>query len=248
MSSRILLIDDNTDFTGSISDLLILNDYEVDVAENGSEALKKIWMKSYDLLLLDINMPTMNGKAFIEELQRQNYELPVIVISGVDVNELKNYFFEKGAISFLKKPFSNQTLISLIENTLRFTKKIIINSEKKKPGFGIETFVPDYESLSLGDQDFINQLLKHINEYMLSNQFSVKFIADKMGYSSRQFNRKIKKFFDRTAHDLLSEFRFKMIHTLIRMNNMSLQEVSEKMGFSSTSYFKKLYSKYVNDE
>lgn len=243
---KILIIDDNVDFVDSIADLLSTQNYVTDYALNGKEALNKIWLTSYDLILLDINMPEMSGKGFVESLNSQNYSIPIIVISGMDLNEIKNYFYEQGAISFLKKPFSNETLLKLVESTLKFTQKYTLHSNKEQQITSIESYVPNYHKLDLNEREFINQLLILINEYMLNNQFSVKFISGKMDYSRRQFNRKVKKYFDKTPHDVLSELRFNMIHNLITNNNITLEEVSKKLGFSSKYYFNKLYQKYVN--
>ena len=242
---EILIIDDNTDFVESIAEILQLENYKTDVAHNGREALKKIWLTPYDLILLDINMPEMGGKEFVELLNKKHYAVPIIVISGMDLNEIKNYFYEQGAISFLKKPFKQETLLSLVNNTIKFTQKFNIRSSQSSAGDLIERFVTDFSNLTPQEREFIDQLLRKINDEMLNNQFSVKFIADEMGYSSRQFNRKVKKHFNKTPHDVLSELRFNMIHNLITSNSLTLDEASEKLGFSSTYYFNKVYNKYV---
>ncbi len=243
---KILIIDDNSDFAESLAEILELESYSTDIALNGREALKKIWLTSYDLVLLDINMPEMGGKEFVQLLNQKHYSIPIIVISGMDLNEIKNYFYEQGAISFLKKPFKQETLLSLVKNTIKFTEKFKIRSNNNGTSVSIEKFVPNFDNLNPQEREFIHQLLRKINDEMLSNQFSVKFIADEMGYSSRQFNRKVKKYFNQTPHEVLSELRFNMIQNLISNNSLTLDEVSEKLGFSSTYYFNKVYKKYVH--
>lgn len=244
---EILIIDDNQDFAESTAEILEMENYKTDVALNGREALKKIWLRTYDLILLDINMPEMGGKEFVELLNKKHYAVPIIVISGMDLNEIKNYFYEQGAISFLKKSFKQETLLSLVNNTIKFTQKFKIRSNQGNASYLIEKFVPDFNDLNPQEREFIDQLLREINDEMLNNQFSVKFISDKMEYSNRQFNRKVKKYFSKTPHELLSELRFKMIHNLIISNNLTLEEASEKLGYSSTYYFNKVYKKYVEN-
>lgn len=246
MSSKVLIIDDNADFAESIADVLGMDGYKPEIAPNGKEALKKIWLNNYDLVLLDINMPEMSGKGFIQKLNQNKYSMPIIMVSGMDINEIKNYFYEQGAISYLKKPFSNDTLRSLVKSTLKLTQKISIEKKSGKLGVSIGDYIQNYPTLDVDEKEFIDDLLKLINKHMLSNQFSVKFIAQKMNYSRRQFNRKVKKYFNKTPHDILSILRFKMIHNLIVTNDLSLSEVSNKLGFSSSYYFKKLYNKYIN--
>ena len=243
--AEILIIDDNPDFAESVSEILNLESYTTDVALNGREALKKIWLTAYDLILLDINMPEMGGKEFVQLLNEKHYAVPIIVISGMDLDEIKNYFYEQGAISFLKKPFKQETLLSLVNNTIKFTQKFKIRSSQGNAGKLVERFIPNFKELAPQDREFIDQLLRKINDEMLNNQFSVKFISSEMAYSSRQFNRKVKKYFNKTPHDVLSELRFNVIDNLITSNSMTLDEASEKLGFSSTYYFNKVYNKYV---
>ncbi|MDR9408286.1 MAG: response regulator [Balneolaceae bacterium] len=246
MSHKILIIDDNVNFAESIADLLGMHGYTSETAPNGKEALKKIWLKKYDIILLDINMPEMSGKGFIQKINQRKYSMPIIVVSGMDINEIKNYFYEQGAISYLKKPFNNDTLITLVKNTLKLTQKISIEKKSADRGVSINNLVQDYQNLGLDDKQFIDNLLKMVNKHMLNNQFSVKFISEELGYSTRQLNRKVKKYFNKTPHDVLSMLRFKMIHNLIVTNDLSLSEVSEKLGFSSSYYLKKIYTKYIN--
>ena len=246
MSDKILVIDDNIDFAESIADLLEMDGYTSEIASNGNEALKKVWLNDYDLILLDINMPQLSGKGFIQEINHYKYSIPIIVVSGMDINEIKNYFYEKGAISYLKKPFSNNTLRNLVKNTLKLTQKISIKKKSSDLGFSIYELIQDYHTLGVQDQEFIDNLIKVVSKNILNNQFSVKFISGKLSYSRRQFSRKVKKYFNKTPHEVLSILRFNMIHNLISTNDLSLSEVSEKSGFSSYYYFKKLYEKYLN--
>ncbi|MDR9416283.1 MAG: response regulator [Gracilimonas sp.] len=244
---KILIIDDNIDFSESIADVLQAEKYKTDIALNGKEALEKIWLNSYDLILLDINMPEMSGKGFVENLNQHHYSVPIIVISGMDINEIKNYFYEQGAISFLKKPFKNETLISLVKNTLKFTQKFKIETKDDQKLNSLGKFVPNYEELDLQEKEFVNKLIMLINKHMLNNQFSVKLIASKMDYSKRQLNRKIKKYFDKTPHEVLSGVRLNMIHNLITNNKITLEEASKQLGYSSSYYFIKVYKKYVKN-
>lgn len=248
MSSSILIVDDNEDFSDSISDVLKEKGYQTDIASNGNIALKKIWANNYDLVLLDIHMPELSGKGFIQNMNLNEYSIPIIVVSGMDVNETKNYFYEQGTISFLKKPFSNETLLSLIKNTLKLSQKITFTKENGGTGLSTIGLVPNYYELFVEEQEFIDSLIKAANKHVLNSQYSVEYIANSLKYSRRQLNRKIKKYFNRTPHDLLSEIRFITIHNLVSTNNLSFSEISEKLGFSSNYYFKRSYDRFVKEK
>jgi DNA-binding NtrC family response regulator len=245
MRKRILIIDDSSDFAGSVSDTLKSQGYDTEIAQDGNEGIRKTMLNTYDLILLDINMPQMGGRGFIQKFQNNKQFTPVVVVSGMDVNDVKNYFFEHGAISYLNKPFTKEALVSLVKNTLKLTHQFSFESEKQTNNLSLELIIPDYNSLNFEGKEFVHELLKICSEFMLDNQYSVEFISTKMKYSRRQFARKTKKYFNRNPHEILSELRFKMIHNTIETNRYTLSEVSKRLGFSSTSYFKKLYTKYA---
>jgi two-component system response regulator MprA len=82
MTKRILLVDDERSIRESISKILGAENYEVVLAENGHEAIAKHDAARMDLLILDLNMPDINGWVTLEWLAAVNPLLPVIIISG----------------------------------------------------------------------------------------------------------------------------------------------------------------------
>lgn len=104
-SKRILIVDDDL----AISDMLgaLLKDwgFEVVQASNGREGLQLFESHSIDGILLDLEMPVMDGWTMLDELRWQNQEVPVVVMSGgVSAESLRNVLRE-GAQGFLTKPF-----------------------------------------------------------------------------------------------------------------------------------------------
>lgn len=118
--ARILVVDDNELNRDMLSRRLVKQGYEVDVAEDGARALTKIEDNGFDLVLLDIQMPVLDGFGVLERLKgsEQLRSLPVIVISAQ--SELDNVVrcIEMGAEDYLPKPFNAVILRARIHAAL----------------------------------------------------------------------------------------------------------------------------------
>ncbi|WP_028025861.1 response regulator [Enterovibrio calviensis] len=119
--SKILLIDDDTELTGLLSDLLELEGYEVDIANNGQQGLDQI-NDSIDLVLLDVMMPVLNGMETLRRL-RESWETPVLMLTakGEEIDRVMG--LELGADDYLPKPFSDRELLARMRAILRRTGK-----------------------------------------------------------------------------------------------------------------------------
>lgn len=115
--SRILLVDDDTELTELLSELLGLEGFDVDVAHNGEEGLAKL-ERGYDLILLDIMMPVLNGIEMLKQL-RQKYSTPVLMLTarGDDIDRILG--LELGADDYLAKPFNDRELVARIKAIFR---------------------------------------------------------------------------------------------------------------------------------
>lgn len=127
---RILVVDDNRVNRLTLSRSLEALGYQVELAEDGRQALERIGAESFDLMLLDILMPEMDGFQVLDRLQsgEQLHELPVIVISALDDMESVVRGIEMGAEDYLPKPFDATLLRARIGATLE--KKRLREAEK----------------------------------------------------------------------------------------------------------------------
>jgi len=94
---------------------------EIDIAENGKKALEKLKIKQYDILLLDIIMPEMNGLETIENIRRKlnnyNKDIPVIIVTGDIYINFKEYE-QFGVKDIILKPFTSKQILSAIITAL----------------------------------------------------------------------------------------------------------------------------------
>lgn len=126
MDINILIVDDKPENILPLKKLLSVHDYNVDAAESGEEALKKILKKSYALIILDVQMPGMDGFEVAEAISGYSKarDIPVIFLSAVNTEKrfiAKGY--NSGAIDYLTKPVDPDILLLKVQNFCRLYKQ-----------------------------------------------------------------------------------------------------------------------------
>jgi two-component system cell cycle response regulator CtrA len=119
---RILLVEDDPTTSKSIEMMLQnanLNVYATDLGEEGIDLAK---LYDYDLILLDLNLPDMNGHDVLRQLRLAKVETPILILSGADDTENKHKGFGFGADDYMTKPFHRQELIARIHAIVRRSK------------------------------------------------------------------------------------------------------------------------------
>ncbi len=119
---RVLLVEDDPTTSKSIEMMLShanLNVYSTDLGEEGIDLAK---LYDYDLILLDLNLPDMNGHEVLRQLRMARIETPILILSGADDTENKIKGFGFGADDYLTKPFHRDELIARIHAIIRRSK------------------------------------------------------------------------------------------------------------------------------
>ena len=119
-SKYILVVDDVIDNLRVISDILKHKGYEVRCTKNGKAALQAVLEKTPDLILLDIQMPEIDGFEICEQLKQKNKtkNIPIIFLSAADNIESKIKGFQAGGIDYITKPFQVEEILIRIHNQL----------------------------------------------------------------------------------------------------------------------------------
>ena len=112
---EILLLEDDQILCDSLKEFLELEGYEVDVAHRGPEVFDLTFTKTYDLYILDVNVPEINGFDVLSSLKDAGDETPAIYITALtDINSISKGF-EIGAEDYIKKPFDPEELVIRIK-------------------------------------------------------------------------------------------------------------------------------------
>jgi putative nucleotidyltransferase with HDIG domain len=117
-TSRILVVDDETQVRAMIGSTLERQGYEVYLASNGREALEAISLNTFDLVLTDIVMQDVNGIALLERIHSQFPNLPVVMVTAIHDISVAIDAMRRGAYDYLLKPFEREHLMSTVNRAL----------------------------------------------------------------------------------------------------------------------------------
>ena len=118
---KILLVEDNCDILANLTDYLELKGYTVDCAQDGMTGMHLAATESYDLAVLDVMMPGIDGFTLCQRLREARNNLPVIMLTARDTLNDRLQGFSAGADDYLVKPFELSELAARIEAVLRRT-------------------------------------------------------------------------------------------------------------------------------
>ncbi len=115
MDKRILVVDDDEDILEILKTMLGNRGYEVEEAEDGETALERLESEQFDLLVLDIVMPGMNGYEVMEKMKESGIRMPVVMLTArTDIDS----FYEahrRGSTLYLTKPFDKGYLTDMVD-------------------------------------------------------------------------------------------------------------------------------------
>jgi len=118
MNKKILLIEDNKDIRNNIKDYLELENFIIDIAIDWEEWMDKGLLKKYDLILLDLMLPKIDGIIIAKKLVKK-IQTPIIMITAKDSIDEKLTWFASGAIDYIVKPFDLRELEARIKAILK---------------------------------------------------------------------------------------------------------------------------------
>lgn len=119
---RVLVVDDEISIVNSIADSLESQGYEVDPFVDPEKAHKHLSERRYDLALIDINMPLMDGEVLAREFTRLNRESEVVVITGLPDEAKIDSFLKQGFTHFIFKPFNRSQLIYAVYAAMHYQR------------------------------------------------------------------------------------------------------------------------------
>jgi DNA-binding response OmpR family regulator len=116
---RILLVEDDSQLVASLSEALMVQRYIVDSAKDGESAWDKAQAIVYDLILMDVTLPKLDGVRLCQRLRDRGYFSPVLMLTARDTSLDKVIGLDAGADAYMVKPFNLQELLAQIRALLR---------------------------------------------------------------------------------------------------------------------------------
>ncbi len=115
--AKVLIVDDEENIRAVVKEYALLNDYQVDEAQNGLEALQLVRKNTYDCIILDVMMPGLDGFTACKQIKRIK-NVPIIMLSARQEEYDKLYGFELGVDDYVAKPFSPKELMARVKVVL----------------------------------------------------------------------------------------------------------------------------------
>jgi len=159
---KILYLEDDYDLSETIEEFLEDEGFNIKAVYNSNEALDELYSNSYDLLILDVQVPGIDGFELLKELREANIKTPAIFTTSRNTIEDLSKGYEVGADDYLKKPFELQELLFRIKALLKREYKLeneIIHIDKNitfNPN--LQKIIKDEQSINLSHKE--SELLK----------------------------------------------------------------------------------------
>lgn len=148
--AKILVIDDEPSIRSVLRDILEMENYEVEEAKDGIDALSKVKKTKFDAAICDIKMPKMDGMELLERINILSPDTPVIMISGHGNIETAVEAVKKGAFDYISKPPDLNRLLITIRNALdksSLVQETKVLKKKIKKGGGVQTIIGESEGI-----------------------------------------------------------------------------------------------------
>lgn len=143
---KVLVVDDDKVLQSSVKEALEFHHFAVDVADNGKEALSAVYKEKYDLVVMDVNMPEMDGIQALTEIKKYDPSIIVIILTAYSNVGDAVKVVKEGAYNYLEKPITSDNLVALIKRALKARSLV------ETVGFSAPTL-----SLGEGNDQFVGE-------------------------------------------------------------------------------------------
>ncbi len=196
IKTRILLAEDDENLGSLLREYLLMKNYDVEWVTDGNKAIGRFRRNHYDICILDIMMPFMDGFTLASEIRMLNSEMPVIFLTAKSMKEDIIEGFKHGADDYITKPFSMEELIFRIEAILRRIKgtkdetDVVyrLGAYNFHPHKQLLEFKGETQTLTTKENDLLKLLCNNSNR-ILERNFALKAIwADDNYFNARSMD------------------------------------------------------------
>ena len=237
----IMIIDDDPSMLWFVSEIFV-NQYNILPFSNADEALKSLEKQQPTLIISDVMMPDTDGLSFTRKLKQNKLwnHIPLILLSALHHEDDQTKGIETGADAYVTKPFNINYLEKIVYRLIKRENEL---KEYHKSAYSSFT-VENGKLQNKEDQLFMNKLMTLIESHLTDINLSVELLAAELGYSTRQFYRKLKLITDKSPADLIKDFRIAIAEKLLMDQNLTIEEIIDRTGFNNRSTFYKLFSQH----
>ncbi len=166
LAKKILLVEDDTSLGFLLMEYLEGEGFDVKLCRDGVSGLQNFRRGSYDLCLLDVMMPKIDGFTLAEKIHKSDPEMPFLFLTAKSLKSDKMKGFELGAEDYITKPFDEEELLCRINVILRRSAKAVAELEALPTAFQIGNYHFDYNRQELGFKEQIWRVTEKENEVL----------------------------------------------------------------------------------
>ena len=176
--TSVLVVDDDVNFCKTLSKILEKKGYAVTTAENGQRAVDLVKERAFDVILMDVKMPVMNGVEAYKKIRQIRKSETVIFMTAFSIEDLIKETVKAGAYAVLKKPFDIDTVVNMIEKSKKGVLLAVVDDDPnlgktmrvilERKGYSITTCLTGEDAIALAkdrprDIFFIDMKLPVLN-------------------------------------------------------------------------------------
>ncbi|MDX1740145.1 MAG: response regulator, partial [Rhodothermales bacterium] len=233
----VLVVDDDPGIRAYIRGVLE-SSYKVNEAEDGVQALDLIKESLPALVISDVMMPRMDGFELCRMIKTDPdlFNLPVVLLTALADEEHRVRGLKSRADDYIAKPFHSPELLARVENLIELRRILSVHPDP-------EYAHPSPVEVPSVDQAFMERVKAIVEEHFGNSNFGVEWLADEVGLSARQLQRRIRDITNRrlTAAGYIRMMRLKRAAQLLEQQAGNVSEVAYEVGFRDAAYFSRLF-------
>lgn len=235
----VMVIDDDPSMLWFVSEIFT-EKYNVLSFNNAQKALDSLEQRQPDLIISDVMMPDIDGLSFTSTIKQHKLwsHIPLILLSALHHEDDQVKGLESGADAYVTKPFNVKYLEKMVYHLIRREENL-----KEYYSSALSTFTwKEGSCLHKEEQEFLEKMTEVIEKNLANPDLQVELLSKEMGYSSRQFYRKLKPLTDKSPADIIKEYRLSTAERLLASSNFTIEELMDRTGFTNRSTFYKAFS------
>ena len=235
----IMIIDDDPSMLWFVSEIFV-DKYNVLSFGSAQEALANLEQKQPDLIISDVMMPETDGLSFAQKIKQNKLwsHIPLILLSALHHEDDQVKGIEAGAEVYVTKPFNVKYLEKVVYRLIQRESDLKEYYSSIFSSFTVE----NGNCIHKEDQEFLDKVIETIEKNITNPDLSVELLSSDLGYSTRQFYRKLKPITEKSPADIIKEYRLTMAERLLLTKNFTIEEIMDRTGFNNRGTFYKLFS------
>lgn len=238
----ILVVDDNVDFLELCTRTLSVIGYTVHQAQNATKALEQVRQQDYDIILLDLRMPDLDGISCLRRLRADGCRADVIMVTGVGDVQTVVEAMNAGASDFVQKPCRSAELIAKIE--------VLLKKRSREPGVeSLEEAERRQGDRRRGEDrrrddrrtQSADPIVAYIREHA-TEIYSRRDVAESMQITVESVSARIQQATGLFFRQFLHDCRVKEAKTLLETTDLAIGQIAAQVGFATVQHFSRVFS------